>query len=84
MTQSQKEPIHLKTRDAVAKALGMSKAAIQQRHNRGTMPGPDAVFEGANGARSYGWLPETIERWAPEIGRSVDWNRQPEPKKTAE
>lgn len=72
---SPKEPLRVKTRDAVAKALGMSKAAVQQRHNRGTMPGPDVIFEGANGNLSYGWRPETIEDWAPTVGKTVDWSR---------
>ena len=67
--------IHYVSRHKIAVALGMTPAAIQQRHNAGTMPKPDAILHGSKTSEWYGWKTETIEKWAPTIGRDVDWSR---------
>ena len=67
--------IHYVSRDKIAVALDMNPAAIQQRHNAGTMPKPDAILHGSKTSGWYGWTTETIEKWAPTIGRDVDWSR---------
>ncbi len=66
---------HFVSRHKVAVALGMTPAAIQQRHNAGTMPQPDAILHGSKGSEWFGWKRETIEEWAPKIGRTADWTR---------
>nr|DAK59489.1 MAG TPA: helix-turn-helix domain protein [Caudoviricetes sp.] len=63
----------------VAVLTGLAYNTVTAYRSRGKLPHPDAVIE-EGGTETWGWLPETIERWMRErtLGRpgkkaSIQW-----------
>ena len=48
-----------------AALTGLAHSTVMAYRSRGVLPAPDAIIQ-EGGAETWGWTPETIERWTQE------------------